>query len=110
MRQIDPFELNMANMPNEADMLIGSSPIDVHNISTAASKIPQSTMITHYNRLDGIKNILYDMRLKLNEELKLKGQMIILDELYIAALGDLIASTLTLQKWLPWDPCPKATQ
>jgi hypothetical protein len=110
MRQIDPFEINMVDMPDEADMLTGSSPIDVHNISTSASKIPQSTMIAHYNKLDGIKSILHDMRLKLNAELKQKDQTFILDELYIAALCDLIASTSALQKWLPWDPCPKVTQ
>ena len=94
-QQLDPFDFNMRDFHDDAPTSPGIPP--------TFTNMDQSTAVSHYNRLDGVKNILHDMRLKLNVELSRKGATLN-DELYSSRLGDAIVLCSTLQSLLSWTP------
>ena len=96
---IDPFELGTPEVPPDAPTAPGIPPF--------ASNMDRSTAISHYNRLDGVKSVLSDMRLKMGIEVERKGPVTLHDELYMGRLGDLISMCNTLQTLLPWSPFPR---
>jgi hypothetical protein len=62
------------------------------------------TAISNYNRLEGIKNIVTDMKLRLQWELRDVPEMDLADYLYIKSLADLVEAATVLQLRLSWDP------
>lgn len=99
VQQIDPFEFNASEAPADAPTSPGVPPF--------ASNMDKSTAISHYNRLDGVKSVLSDMRLKMGIEVERKGPVTLHDSLYMGRLVDLISMCNTLQTLLPWSPFPK---
>lgn len=94
--QIDPFEFSTSEAPADAPTSPGVPPF--------VSNMDRSTAISHYNRLDGVKSVLSDMRLKMGIEVERKGPVSLHDELYMSRLVDLISMCNTLQTLLPWTP------
>ena len=111
-QMLDPFDFNLAEAPQAADTLPGASPIvEQRQADMSKLSVDLSTVISHYNRLEGIKSILSDMRLKMSVELRRKGKPAPLyDDLYMGQLGDVISLCESLQKWLPWSPHPSGAQ
>jgi len=100
-QQMDPFDFN----PSVRDPQQASAS---SSVVMSKSSMDLSTAISHYNRLDGIKSVLNDMRLKMSAEIKHKGQAPLLcDDLYMDQLCDIITACETLQQWLPWSPMPQ---
>lgn len=62
------------------------------------------TAISNYNRLEGIKSIVTDMKLRLQWELRDVPEMDLADDLYVKSLADLVEAATVLQLRLPWDP------
>jgi hypothetical protein len=62
------------------------------------------TAISNYNRLEGIKSIVTDMKRRLQWELRDVPKMDLADDLYIKSLTDLVEAATVLQHRLPWNP------
>jgi len=100
-QQMDPFDFNPSVRCPQQDSPSSGAVMSKSNMD-------MSTAISHYNRLDGIKSVLNDMRLKMSTEMKHKGQAPLLyDDLYMDQLGDIITACENLQQWLPWSPLPQ---
>ena len=94
---MDPFELNSPEAPPDAPTIPGQNPF--------ASNMSSTTAVSHYNRLDGVKSVLQDMRLKLKVELRQRGENITLqDDIYVSKLDATLAMCESLQALLPWSP------
>lgn len=61
---------------------------------------------TNYNRLQGIISIVTDMQLHLKKELDSQEEPTLMDNLYMASLGDIAALAKTLSARTPWAPTP----